>query len=141
MAAELFEILHGVILLQRYGNAMSKTVAVILAVVRAIPAGEVRGYGEVARLAGLPRGARQVARVLAQNDDPALPWHRVLRSDGRVAMPEGSAGFEEQVRRLQAEGVVLKGGRVAASVRKAAPLDLDALLWAPPPKIQRVKPR
>ena len=120
---------------------MSKTVAVILAVVRAIPPGEVRGYGEVARLAGLPKGARQVARALAQNDDPALPWHRVLRSDGRVAMPEGSPGFEEQVRRLQAEGVVLKGGRVAASVRKAAPLDLDALLWAPPPKIQRVKPR
>lgn len=120
---------------------MSKNVAVILAVIRAIPAGEVRAYGEVARLAGHPRGARQVARVLAQNEDPDLPWHRVLRSDGRVAMPEGSPGFEEQVRRLQAEGVVLKGGRVAASARKAAALDLDALLWAPPPKAKRVTPR
>ncbi len=64
----------------------------ILAAVRAIAPGQVAGYGEVARRAGLPGRARLAARVLAGNDDPTLPWHRVLRADGRIAFPPGSAG-------------------------------------------------
>lgn len=120
---------------------MSDQIALILALVRAIPSGEVRSYGAVARLAGLPRGARVVARVLARNEDPALPWHRVLRSDGRIAMPMGSEGFDEQVRRLLAEGVVLTGGKVAVCAKRAEQVTLDALLWAPEPKSKRVTPR
>ena len=96
----------------------------ILAVVRAIPRGEVAGYGEVAALAGLPGRARLAARVLSRNDDPSLPWHRVLRADGRIAFPAGSAQFDEQVRRLAAEGVAVRSGRVA---RRSA--TLDAAVW------------
>src|SRR5690606_37951039 len=77
----------------------------ILAAVRAIGRGRTAGYGEVARRAGLPGRARLVARILAANDDPALPWHRVLRSDGRIAFEAGSAGWIEQAQRLRAEGV------------------------------------
>jgi methylated-DNA-protein-cysteine methyltransferase-like protein len=109
---------------------MTTSAAAILAVVRAIPAGETRGYGEVARLAGFPRGARLAARVLAENVDPDLPWHRVLRSDGRIALPPDSPGFVEQVARLRAEGVRVVDGRVTSTRRPAT--DLDALLWAPP---------
>lgn len=94
----------------------------ILAAIRAIPAGEVAGYGEVARRAGLPGRARLVARLLGQNEDAALPWHRVLRSDGRIAFPEGSKGFREQSQRLRAEGVRVEGGRVKGQ-RPAATLD------------------
>ncbi|MEE7548129.1 cysteine methyltransferase, partial [Xanthomonas sp. Kuri4-1] len=66
---------------------------------------------------------------LAGNDDPALPWHRVLRSDGRIALPEGSPGFREQSRRLRAEGVAVERGRV----KRSKPADtLDAALWGPP---------
>lgn len=101
----------------------------ILAAVRAIPAGEVAGYGEVARRAGLPGRARLVARILAAGDVPGLPWHRVLRSDGRIAFPEGSEGFDEQVQRLRAEGVRVEAGRVRG--QRAAPT-LDEMLWAPP---------
>lgn len=115
---------------------MTASAAAILAVVRAIPAGETRGYGEVARLAGFPRGARLAARVLAENDDPGLPWHRVLRSDGRIALPAGSTGFDEQVARLRAEGVVVEAGRVRAA-RRAPARSLDALLWAPPEDARR----
>ena len=53
----------------------------ILAAVRAIPCGQVAGYGDVARRAGLPGRARLAARVLGENEDPQLPWHRVVRSD------------------------------------------------------------
>lgn len=100
----------------------------ILAAVRAIPRGEVAGYGEIARRAGLPGRARWVARLLAISGDPALPWHRVLRSDGRIAFPPGSASREEQARRLRAEGVELVDGRVQG-VRAAR--TLDAEVWGP----------
>ena len=101
----------------------------ILAAIRAIPRGEVAGYGHVARRAGLPGRARMVARVLAGNEDPALPWHRVLRSDGRIAFPPGSQGFREQARRLRAEGVLVEKGRVRMAVADDG--DLDAALWRP----------
>lgn len=98
----------------------------ILAAVRAIPRGQVAGYGEVARRAGLPGRARLVARILSENTDPRLPWHRVLRSDGRIAFPDGSRGFREQSQRLRSEGVPVSNGRVRMS-RPA--LDLDAEVW------------
>jgi len=101
----------------------------ILAAIRAIPAGEVAGYGEVARRAGLPGRARLVARLLGQNEDPRLPWHRVLRSDGRIAFPEGSKGFREQSQRLRAEGVRVESGRVKG-LRAAA--TLDEQMWGMP---------
>jgi methylated-DNA-protein-cysteine methyltransferase-like protein len=103
----------------------------ILEAIRAVPRGQVRSYGDVARAAGLPGRARLVARVLSGNDEQALPWHRVLRADGRIAFPVGSAGHDEQVRRLQAEGVpVREGGRVDR-VASSADRDLDAALWHP----------
>lgn len=102
----------------------------ILATVRAIPRGQVAGYGEVARRAGLPGRARLVAKVLSQNDDPSLPWYRVLRSDGRIAMPAGSQGWREQAQRLRAEGVQVLVGRVRMPAADAGD-PLDALLWGP----------
>lgn len=100
----------------------------ILQVVRAIPRGQVLGYGEVARRAGLPGRARLAAKVLSENDDPKLPWHRVLRSDGRIALPAGSSGHDTQVERLRHEGVRVIAGRVRG-LRPAA--DLDELVWGP----------
>lgn len=100
----------------------------ILEAIRAIPRGQVLGYGEVAAKAGLPGRARLVARLLGSNDDPELPWHRVLRSDGRIAMPEGSRGWREQSQRLRAEGVVVENGRVK---RAKPPRTLDEAIWGP----------
>ena len=101
----------------------------ILAAIRAVPRGQVAGYGEIARRAGLPGRARLVARLLAGNDDPELPWHRVLRSDGRIAFPADHPNFDEQQQRLRAEGVDVREGRVRGQ-RAAA--TLDEILWAPP---------
>ncbi len=96
--------------------------------IRNIPRGQVLGYGEVALRAGLPGRARLVARLLGTNADPQLPWHRVLRSDGRIAMPEGSAGWREQSQRLRAEGVAVEKGRVKRPPRLH---DIDAEIWGP----------
>lgn len=98
----------------------------ILAAVRAIPPGQVAGYGEVAARAGLPGRARLAARVLSTSTDLVLPWHRVVRADGRIAFPDGSPAWQEQVRRLRAEGVEVNAGRVARR-----PTTLDAALWGP----------
>jgi methylated-DNA-protein-cysteine methyltransferase-like protein len=100
----------------------------ILAAIRAVPRGQVAGYGHIARRAGLPGRARLVARILAGNEDPGLPWHRILRSDGRIAFPEGSRGWREQSQRLRAEGVVVERGRVRMP---AADASLDAMIWGP----------
>ncbi len=102
----------------------------IRAAIRAVPAGTVAGYGVIARRAGLPGRARLVAKILSNNDDLTLPWHRVLRSDGRIAFPPDSEGHAEQTQRLRAEGVAVEAGRVRGMPRGAD--DLDALLWAPP---------
>lgn len=101
----------------------------VMATIRAIPRGQVAGYGEVARRAGLPGRARMVARLLANNDDPELPWHRVVRADGRIAFPADSAQYLEQCQRLRAEGVRIEGGRVRG-LRPVA--TLDEQLWGDP---------
>lgn len=101
----------------------------VFAAIRAIPRGQVAGYGEVARRAGLPGRARLVARLLSENTDPKLPWHRVLRADGRIAFPPGSDGFVEQCARLQREGVTVNAGRVRGSRTVAT---LDAQMWGDP---------
>lgn len=53
-------------------------------VVRQIPRGEVRTYGEVAKASGSPKAARAVANIMANNFDTTIPCHRVIRSDGKV---------------------------------------------------------
>lgn len=75
-------------------------------VVAGIPSGQVLSYGQVAARAGL-RSARQVGRILAGDSDD-LPWHRVLRADGRCAPHLAT----EQLARLRAEGVTVVDGRV-----------------------------
>lgn len=85
----------------------------IRAVVHRVPRGRVVSYGQVAQLAGLPGRARLVGRVLGEAPDgQALPWHRVLSAQGRIALPLQSEGFAEQCRRLRAEGVAVRDGRV-----------------------------
>ena len=104
----------------------------ILAAVLAIPPGSVRAYGEVARRAGLPGRARLVARVLAEQPEGSrLPWHRVVRSGGRIAFAPGSVDFDRQRKRLEAEGCqVTDSGQVVSKVASDS-RSLDRLLWEP----------
>jgi methylated-DNA-protein-cysteine methyltransferase related protein len=83
----------------------SETTIRIKRVLASIPPGRVISYGEAAALAGLPNGARQVVRVLHSSaEKEKLPWHRVLRKDGSIALPPGG-GFELQRALLREEGV------------------------------------
>ncbi len=85
-------------------------------VVCAIPRGQVSTYGAVARAAGLPGRARQAGFALrVAPDEMNLPWHRVVGAGGRIVFPKSSHHHREQARRLRAEGVLVKDGRVAGS--------------------------
>lgn len=112
--------------------APADTTTRILEAVRRIPRGRVSTYGSIAQVAGLPRRARLVGTVLRQT--PAsrdLPWFRVINAGGQISFPEGSDAYLRQRRKLQAEGVVFRGGRVDLE-RFGWPAhgrDLDALLW------------
>ena len=71
-------------------------------------------YGEVARLVGVPRGARAVGwalRALPVERAAEVPWHRVVGHGGRIS-PRPGPGADIQRRRLRAEGVRFVGGRV-----------------------------
>jgi methylated-DNA-protein-cysteine methyltransferase related protein len=86
----------------------------IWAVVGAIPRGSVSTYGAVARAAGLPGRARMAGRALRElPKEMKLPWHRVVGAGGRIVFPRTSLNFREQARRLRAEGVAVKEGRVS----------------------------
>ena len=54
----------------------------VYSVVRRIPRGKTMTYHEVAKAAGSPRAFRAVGNILNKNYDPAIPCHRVVRSDG-----------------------------------------------------------
>ncbi|MDR1287136.1 MAG: MGMT family protein [Treponema sp.] len=95
----------------------------IIEAIRSIPRGRISCYRDVALAAGLPNGARQVVRVLhSLSKKEGLPWHRVIRADGSIAL-EPSNGLELQAALLRAEGVrVSKNGRVnMEKYKKAAP--------------------
>lgn len=71
---------------------------------RSIPEGFVATYGDLC-----PEAPRHVGAVMAACDDPAVPWHRVVRANGSLALGE------RQRKLLEAEGVPFEGGRVDLS--------------------------
>lgn len=83
-------------------------------IIARIPAGRVATYGQIARLAGLPRHARQVGYALAalpaERDD--APWQRVINARGEVSPRAHGGVHRAQQAFLEAEGVVFVGGRV-----------------------------
>jgi methylated-DNA-protein-cysteine methyltransferase-like protein len=86
----------------------SKTRIRIEAAIRRVPKGKVSTYGAVARAAGFPGAARQVAGVLRRGF--GLPWQRVLGAGGEIKL-RGDSAIEQRLR-LEAEGVRFRGRRV-----------------------------
>ena len=99
--------------------------------IREIPPGRVASYGQVAEIAGIPRGARLTAYALRKAPKGhKLPWYRVVTASGRIAFPRDSQGYVEQRDRLMMEGVAVVRGKVDMRAYRWQP-DLDELLWKP----------
>ncbi len=90
----------------------------IYALAALIPPGKVLTYGQLAFLAGVPRGGRLAGQAMANvKEGRNIPCHRVVNIKGRCA-----PGYIAQQALLKAEGVAfLKDGRV----------DMKRHLWNP----------
>jgi len=53
-------------------------------IVSRIPMGQTLTYKQVAIKAGKPLASRAVGNILNKNQNPAVPCHRVIRSDGQI---------------------------------------------------------
>lgn len=83
----------------------------IYRVVKQIPNGKVATYGQIAALAGHPRGAQMVGWALHILNDKKLktiPWHRVINREGRISTTcfEHTADLQRYL--LTQEGVEIK---------------------------------
>jgi O-6-methylguanine DNA methyltransferase len=87
----------------------------VFTIVRAIPAGRVATYGDVARLAGAPRAARAVGNIMRTCDDPSIPCHRVTGANGALGGYGSSPLLKRQL--LIAEGITLRGGKLREFAR------------------------
>ena len=100
-------------------------------VIDSVPPGTVASYGQIAEIAGIPRGARQVAYALrCLPRGHSLPWFRIITASGKLAFPSDSAAFKRQQNRLREEGVIVRNGKVNMMQFRWQP-DLDELLWKP----------
>ncbi|TYR76151.1 MGMT family protein [Rossellomorea vietnamensis] len=94
----------------------------VIKIIRNIPAGKVMTYGQIAGLAGSPRAARQVVRILhSMSRKHELPWHRVINAQGQIALRDEES-FEEQRLNLETEGV---------DVGLQGKIDLERFQWNP----------
>ncbi|MFA6105697.1 MAG: MGMT family protein [Patescibacteria group bacterium] len=80
---------------------MTKFQELVYAVVKQIPKGKTLSYGEVAKKIGQPGAARAVGTALSKNFNPAIPCHRVIRSDGKMGGYNG--GIKKKIVLLKKE--------------------------------------
>ncbi len=82
----------------------------VIDIIKQIPYGKVISYGSISKLAGHPRGARQVGWLLNQfSEKENLPWHRVINSKGEISLTDD--GFSIQKELLEKEGVTFKSDK------------------------------
>lgn len=86
----------------------------IFQVIAQIPYGRVASYGQIARLAGIPKHSRLVGYVLKHMDaDSSLPWYRVINSQGKISLSKlNDQGQNIQAQLLMAEGILVIGDKV-----------------------------
>jgi methylated-DNA-protein-cysteine methyltransferase-like protein len=108
--------------IDRHPSLLAPLTERILTVLKRIPKGKVASYGQIAALAGSPRGARQVVRLLhTLSKKEKLPWHRVVDRNGRISLPMEGHGS------LQA--ALLRKERIVVSEHGA--ISMETFRWVP----------
>ena len=97
----------------------------VVAAVSQIPVGQVATYGQLAGLAGSPRGARAVGTILHQLPElDKIPWQRVINSRGYLSTTCLEHPAELQAALLKADGII-----VNRPSRGLFRVDLRRFLW------------
>ena len=76
----------------------------VLDAVAKIPKGKTLSYKQVAQLAGSPRAYRAVGNIMNKNDNPNVPCHRVIKSDGTVGGYAHGTNRKKEI--LKKEGAI-----------------------------------
>ena len=77
-----------------------------------VPKGSLITYGELALKVGC-KSSRAVGNALHKNPDPEhIPCFRVVNSKGELSGAFAFGGANEQARRLEADGIEVRDGRV-----------------------------
>ncbi|OTG69246.1 methyltransferase [Acinetobacter sp. ANC 4470] len=99
---------------QHSSNSSDELARQILQVVALIPYGKVASYGQIAKLAGLPKHARLVGYVLKHMDQATeIPWHRVINSQGKISLSKlDDHGDNIQRLKLLEEGVMVIADKI-----------------------------
>ena len=85
----------------------------VYAILSEVPKGKVTTYGDIARLIGAPRSARQVGWALHNNPEPVVnPCHRVVFKDGSLTDGFAFGGKDVQAQLLEEEGVPVVDGKI-----------------------------
>ena len=75
---------------------MQQFTKLVIEIIQKIPVGKVSTYGSIAKMAGNPRGARQVVRVLhSMSAKYNLPWYRIVNSKGQISISEIDAKMSQ----------------------------------------------
>ncbi|MDF0729109.1 MGMT family protein [Cytobacillus sp. S13-E01] len=94
----------------------------VIAIIGQIPAGKVMTYGQIARLAGSPRGARQVVKILhSMSKKYKLPWHRVVNAKGEISLKDEELFYTQKVL-LENEGIQFIDDAVNLAVYRYEPI-------------------
>ncbi len=119
----------------------------IYEIVRSIPRGKVASYGQIAVMAGYPRGAQMVGWALHQLGSPrgrisdtegdptpgSVPWHRIINARGEI-----STTCREHTAKLQAKLLKKEGIPVELTAEKVYKIDLNKYRWLyTPPSAMR----
>ncbi|TQR21589.1 MGMT family protein [Psychrobacillus vulpis] len=87
---------------------MNPFTEIVIQIIKSIPAGKVMTYGQIAKVAGSPRGARQVVRILhTMSSKHKLPWHRIVNIKGEIAISDEESAYSQRTM-LEAEGVFFR---------------------------------
>ncbi|MFO6491268.1 MGMT family protein [Hafnia alvei] len=93
----------------------------VLMSIHAIPYGKVATYGQIARLAGSSRAARQVGGILRKlPKGSSIPWYRVVNRSGNISLI--GPDYTRQRTALQDEGITFNASGV---------IDLALYGWDP----------
>jgi methylated-DNA-protein-cysteine methyltransferase-like protein len=95
----------------------------IYEIARMIPPGKVATYGQLAFMAGMPRGARMAGRAMKNAPlDLDIPCHRVVNAAGEMAPDHVFENHRHQRSMLEAEGVIFKSN---------GKINMKLCLWNP----------
>lgn len=97
-----------------------------------IPRGQVMSYGLVARVLGTGYDARAIGNIMhaTPKDGRAIPWHRVINSQGRCSTAGLTSPPDLQQRLLESENVIFDA---------KGKCKIEQYQWSPPEYLAEIE--